>query len=199
MIEFQALRNGHMYIDTAKNEVLALLREAERDPERVLAVASYRRFNAAQVTQQQLIGALLQKYGAAPQTESDASRYGPRPGQILSWGARAGCQPQMRDELRPNWSGLENAPNLREAQNLARQFRGPSLMYNEAHSIIYSECIPSVWASVGEDGEGNLHLVIWSIDMALVDEVAQRPDPQTKADGDDGSQSLIENAADIDL
>ena len=69
--EFNALRNGHFFFDTDKNEVLFLAREAERDPTRVLAVGSYRRFDAGQVTQQQLIGALLRKYGAAPQTESD--------------------------------------------------------------------------------------------------------------------------------
>ncbi len=199
MPEFQALRNGHMFLDTGKGEALALIREAERDPDRVLAVGSYRQFDAAKVSQQQLVGALLQKYGAAPQTESDPSRHGPRPGQTLAWGARAGCLPPMRDELRPDFSGLENGPDLQGARTLARSFRAASLTYNGAHSIIYETCAPVVWASVGEDGEGRLHLVVWSLDMALLDEVARRPDPNAQADGDRGSQALIENAADIDL
>lgn len=197
--EFNALRNGHFFFDTAKNEVLFLAREAERDPKRVLAVGSYRRFAAGQVSQQQLIGALLRKYGEAPQTESDPSLHGPRPGQILTWGARAGCLPQMRDELRPDWSKLQNRPDIQSLQNVARSFRSPSLTYNAAQSIIYEDCTPAVWAMVGEDREGVMHLVVWSIDMALLDEVAQKPDPQTVADGDSGSKTLIDNAADIDL
>lgn len=197
--EFNALRNGHFFFDTDKNEVLFLAREAERDPKRVLAVGSYRRFDAGQVTQQQLIGALLRKYGAAPQTESDPLLRGPRPGQTLTWGARAGCLPQMRDELRPDWDQLRDRPDIQALQNVARNFRAPSLTYNAAQSIIYEECTPAVWALVGEDSEGTLHLVVWSIDMALLDEVAQKPDPQTVADGDSGSKTLIEDAADIDL
>lgn len=199
MPEFQAFRNGHMFLDSTRNEALALIREAERDPERVLAVASYRRFDAAQIKQQQLIGALLQKYGASPETEADESLHGPRPGQTLAWGAREGCLPQMRDQLRPDFKDIQAQPNIRELQTLAGRFRAPGLTYNGAHSIIYSGCGPVVWAFVGEDREGVLHLVVWSMDMALLDEVAQRPDPQAKPDGTDGSQTLIENAAEIDL
>ncbi len=197
--QFSALQNGHIFVDTGRNEILSLLREAERDPDRVLAVGSYRRFDAATVTQQQLIGALLLKYGAEPQNQSDSALHGPRPGQFLAWGARPDCLPQMQNGMRPDWTGLENQPNIREAVNLVQFFRAPSLTYFGGRSIIYKSCAPVVAAFVGEDRQAQLHLVVWSFDLALLDEVAQRPDPNAKADGDSGSQTLIENAAEIDL
>ncbi len=198
MPEFSALRNGHVFLDLGRNEVLAVLREAERDPDRVLAVGSYRRFESGGVTQEQLIGALLRKYGANPATAEDGSLRGPAPAQTLSWGVRAGCLPRM-DELRPNWSGMEQDPQLRAAQTLARSFLAPSMTYNGADSVIYARCPPAVWALVGEDGEGVLHLMVWSLDLALLDEIARQPDTSLQADGEEGSQALIENAAEIDL
>lgn len=197
--EFQAFRNGHFFLDPEKREALALIREAERDADRILAVGSHRTFAEGTVTQQALIGALLRKYGASPSTEADHALAGPRPGQALSWGTRAGCLPSMRDEIRPDFSALQGQQDVRPLQNMARAFKAPSLTYSATASVIFQQCDPLVWAFVGQDAQKTMHLVVWSLDMALLDEVAKRPGPNVEADGDSGSDALIEKAADIDL
>lgn len=197
--EFQAFRNGHFFLDPQKGEALALIREAERDADRVLAVGSHRTFAPDTVTEEALIGALLRKYGASPRTEGDQSLRGPRPGQSLLWGAQAGCLPNMRDELRPDFTALQGQQDVRPLQNMARTFKAPSLTYSGASSVIFESCDPMVWALVGQDAEKRIHLVVWSLDMALLDEIAQRPEPNAKADGESGSEALMEKAADIDL
>lgn len=197
--QFTALRNGHFLIDTAKSEAIALIRENERDPERLIAVGSYRVFDASAASQDALIGALLQKYGSEPDVVDDQRFRGPRPGKTLSWGARAGCLPAMQDEIRPSLQAFTSSPQHNLLANLARQFRAPQLQYSDQRQMLFETCKPVVWAAVGEDSQGKLHLIVWSLDLRIMNEVAQMPDLTVKADGAEGSQSLIENAAEIDL
>lgn len=196
---FQAFRNGEVFLDAAKNEALALFREPTRDPDRVLAVASYRTFDASQVTQDALIGALLKKYGDAPLTADDQSRYGSKPGKTMVWGMRENCVPQMRGEVRVPDLPRDNHEVFSAASNLARAFTGPQLQYSSYQSVVFSRCTPLVWASVGADRENRLHIVVWSFDLGLLDEVAQMPDLDAQVDGETGSAEIMENAADIDL
>jgi hypothetical protein len=65
--------------------------------------------------------------------------------------------------------------------------------------MTYEACTPAVWAAVGEDGQNRIHLIVWSLDLQILNEVAQMANPTAKVDGGDGSQELMENAADIDL
>lgn len=197
--QFSALQNGHFLIDPEKGEALALLREAERDSERLIGVGSYRTFDASKVSQEALIGALLRKYGANPETNKDASFYGPRPGQTMAWGVRSGCLPQMNNEIRPNLNDLTGDPSYQKLTGIARLFRAPALQYSDQAQYVYETCTPVIWAAVGEDAEKRLHLIVWSLDLSVMLAVAQRPDQGVKVDGDAGSQELIENAADIDL
>jgi hypothetical protein len=105
----------------------------------------------------------------------------------------------MRDEVRPNLQSLQQSPEYNVIADMARRFRGPGLQYEGGQGIIYASCAPVVWAFVGEDTENRTHLVVWSLDMALLEEVATLPDPNVKPDGTEGSAKLMEEAADVDL
>ncbi|MEM6385592.1 MAG: hypothetical protein AAF718_05070 [Pseudomonadota bacterium] len=197
--QFQALRNGHFLIDVTKNEAIALLRENERDPDRLIGVGSYRTFDATTTSPDALIGALLRKYGKDPVIGEDGRFYGPRPAQTLTWGARTGCLPRMDDEIRPSLNDKSGLPEYQVLSNTARQFRAPQLQYTDQAQMMFEGCGPTVWAIVGEDSQKQLRMIVWSLDLSIMNEVAQMPDLATKADGDEGSQTLIDNAADIDL
>ncbi|MGC3940343.1 lysozyme inhibitor LprI family protein [Roseobacter sp. EG26] len=199
MAQFQAYHNGHFLFSRSGNEALAVMREPDRDPDRVLAVGSHRVFEPDKVTTDALVGALLRKYGASPETVEDGGLYGPRPAQVLTWGARAGCMPQMRDQLRADLTAFNQDPNFQLLSRMAKAFRSPQMQYNGAEQLIYETCAPAVWAMVGEDQQRRVHLVVWSLDLALLHEVAGLEDTRPKIDGSEGSQSLIEKAADIDL
>lgn len=196
---FLAFRNGEVFLDPARSEALALFREPTRDPDQVLAVASYRTFDATQITQDALIGALLKKYGDAPITADDQSRYGSKPGKTMVWGLRENCVPQMRGEVRVPDLPRDNQEVYSAATNLARAFTGPQLQYSSYQSVVLSNCTPTVWASVGADRENRLHIVVWSFDLGLLDDVARMPDLNAQVDGETGSAEIMENAADIDL
>lgn len=197
--QFQALQNGHIFVDPAKGEALALLREAERDPDRVIGIGSYRTFSSSAASQDALIGALLRKYGDSPEA-SDFNRFGgPRPGQTLIWGGRSGCVPRMDNEVRPTLNAYQGDPRYQVLANTARMFRAPQLMYSEQNKYSFENCGPFVWAAVGEDREKRVHLIVWSIDLSVMQEVAEMPDLVAKPDGKSGSETLIENAADIEL
>lgn len=199
MAQFQAYHNGNFLFSKGGNEALAIMREPDRDPDRVLAVGSHRVFAKDAVTTDALIGALLRKYGPNPETAEDGGLYGPRPAQVLTWGARAGCVPQMRDQLRADLTAFNQDPDFQLLSRMAKAFRAPQLQYNGSEQLLYQTCAPAVWAMAGEDQQGQVHLVVWSLDLALLHEVAELEDTRPKIDGTEGSQSLIEKAADIDL
>lgn len=199
MPQFQAYHNGHFLFSRNGDEALAIMREPDRDPNRVLAVGSHRVFEPDTVATDALVGALLRKYGASPEASEEGSLYGARPARVLTWGARAGCLPQMRDQLRADLTAFNQDPNFQLLSRMAKAFRAPQMQYSGAEQLIYETCAPTVWAMVGEDQQGRVHLLVWSLDLAILHEVAGLEDTRPKIDGTKGSQSLIDKAADIDL
>jgi len=196
---FNAFRNGHFLFARDGGEAVALVREAERDPERVLAVGSYRRFAAGSVTQDALVGALLRKYGDKPETEDDPSYYGERPGLALAWGAAPSCLPSMRENVRADDVAREDNAAHQTARAIGQRFAAPQLQFGGHGAMLLERCEPVVWASVGVDREGVAHMTVWSLDLALLAEVGLMPSLTLSVDDEQGAETLKDQAADIDL